>query len=165
MNTPRQIMVAIFGALCLLLAGCGSDDGGQSPDSVVSASMTSQAADASREATPLPASEATYTAQPQASSTGALVDRTVIQRAVINDLAKYFNVTVEQIKLIETSERTWLDPGLGCNIRQGVFEPAPTPGFLITLQHNNETYAYHTDTQGRFVRCVDAGKPLGPITR
>jgi cytoskeletal protein RodZ len=162
----RQWIITGLIALFLLQTGCGAVDGGQSSESIVSASTTSQPADAIVEATATSATaEATRPTRPQASHTGTSMDRTVIERAVVNDLAKYLNVTAKQITVTETDERTWPDQGLGCNIRQGVFEPAPTPGYLIRLKHNDQAFRYHTDRQGSFLRCMDLGKPMGPITR
>ncbi len=162
----RQLLIPILVALFLLTSGCGAADTGRISDSSGSTPGTTQTTEQALQATSTSAaSEATAAIELQASHKGKLMDRAAIEQAVKADLAKYLQVAAAQITVIETAEHTWPDQGLGCTTSPGVFEPVSTPGYLVRLKHDNETHAYHTDLHGRFLRCVDMGKPLGPITR
>ena len=88
-----------------------------------------------------------------------------IEQTVKADLAALLNVSVDQISMVEAVERTWPDRGLGCNTRRGMYEPTPVPGYLVKLTHAGQTFEYHTDQHGNFVRCREPGKRLGPIMR
>ena len=79
------------------------------------------------------------------------------------DAARRLQVTVDEIQIAETVERTWPDRGLGCNARRGVFEPTPTPGFRILVQAGTQRLTYHTDRFGRVLRCTTPTKPLDRI--
>ncbi|HEY0285336.1 MAG TPA: hypothetical protein VGC23_08105 [Vicinamibacterales bacterium] len=79
------------------------------------------------------------------------------------DAARRLQMTVDEIQIAETVERTWPDRGLGCNARRGVFEPTPTPGFRILVQAGTQRLTYHTDRLGRVLRCTTPTKPLDRI--
>ena len=79
------------------------------------------------------------------------------------DAARRLQVTVDEIQIAETVERTWPDRGLGCNARRGVLEPAPTPGFRILVQAGTQRLTYHTDRFGRVLHCTTPTKPLDRI--
>ncbi len=93
------------------------------------------------------------------------MDVALIERLVIEDLAATLGTTVTEIRHIATEARTWPDAGLGCQTRKGVYEPAPIGGYLVQLAHGMRTFEYHTDQAGHFLRCLEPGKPLGPIQR
>jgi hypothetical protein len=104
--------------------------------------------------------------QPTAQSTpGQPLSIQATESLARADLASFLNVAEDQIQLVGSASRTWPDKGLGCAARKGVFEPQQTPGYEITLVHSGVTYRYHTDQQGRLIRCSDPGKPIGPISR
>ena len=86
-----------------------------------------------------------------------------IEARVRIDAARRLRVTLEEVRVAETAERTWPDRGLGCNARRGVFEPTPTPGFRILVQAGTRRLIYHTDRFGRLLRCAAPAKPLDPI--
>ena len=83
---------------------------------------------------------------------------------VKQELARHLKVPADRIELTGESDQTWPDANLGCVARKPLDEPAPTPGYALTLAHQGVTYVYHTDRSGHFRRCT-AGKPLGPINR
>ena len=91
------------------------------------------------------------------------LSREEIEARVRIDAAGRLRVTLDEIKIAETAERTWPDRGLGCNARRGVLEPAPTPGFRILVQAGTRRLTYHTDRFGRMLRCAVPPKPLDPI--
>jgi hypothetical protein len=79
------------------------------------------------------------------------------------EAGRYIGMAFDQVRVVETRERTWPDRGLGCNARRGVLEPMPTPGFLIVVQAGARRLTYHTDRFGRVLRCAAPTKPLDPI--
>ena len=86
-----------------------------------------------------------------------------METRVRTDAARRLRVTVEEVRVAETAERTWTDRGLGCNARRGVFEPEPTPGYRIIVQAGSRRLTYHTDRFGRLLNCTAPAKPLDPI--
>ena len=79
------------------------------------------------------------------------------------DAARRLKVTLGEVRIAETTERTWPDRGLGCNARRGVLEPMPTPGYRIVVHAGTRRLTYHTDRLGRMLRCAAPVKPLDPI--
>jgi len=88
-----------------------------------------------------------------------------IEALVKADLAALLAVAVGDIRIVETVERTWYNDSLGCHIRSGVPVDRPIPGYLIRLEHQAETYNYHTDQHGHFIRCPAPSKPRDRTTR
>ena len=78
---------------------------------------------------------------------------------VKNDVAKRLGLRPEDARIAESSARLWPDAGLGCNARRGMFEPARTPGFEIVAEAGGRRFVYHTDRQGRLLRCSTPGRP------
>jgi hypothetical protein len=95
---------------------------------------------------------------------GKPLSRAETETLVKKDLAARLKVAVPQVEVVEVSDRTWPDEGLGCVARKGLREPVPVPGFAFTLAYAGKTFVYHTDRSGRFVRC-DLKKPIDPISR
>ena len=104
------------------------------------------------------------------SASGSLIqDDTSMSRAqtetiVKQDLAQRLKVRADQLKLISSSDRTWMDANFGCGARKGLVEPTPIPGFAFTFDYGGKQYVYHTDRIGHFRRCP-ADKPIAPISR
>ena len=71
--------------------------------------------------------------------------------AAIADLVKQKNLQADEItvKTVETME--WPDTGLGCPQEGFMYAQVITPGYLITLEAQGQTYEYHTDEQGQSV--------------
>jgi hypothetical protein len=102
--------------------------------------------------------------QSSASPASRTLSQPETEELVKNHLATILNVPVEQIQVMSATLRTWEDQGLGCS-RKGLYEAKPTPGYEFVLTHAGQTFRYHTDRQGRLVRCLEANKPIGPISR
>jgi hypothetical protein len=86
-----------------------------------------------------------------------------MEKLVRADAARRMKVSVDEVRIAETTERTWPDRGLGCNARRGVLEPMPTPGYRIVVHAGTRRLIYHTDRFGRMLRCAPPVKPLDPI--
>lgn len=100
---------------------------------------------------------------PPASSAATDLLQPEIEALVVADLGARLNVARDAIQVVAASERTWPDRSLGCGMRRGVYEQQPVPGYQITLVHAAQTFQYHTDRRGAFVRCDPSGKPLDRI--
>ncbi len=113
---------------------------------------------ADRTQPPLPA------APPTAATPSKSLSQAEIEDLATSDLAALLKLPSEQIQIVSTVARTWNDQGLGC-ARKGLYEPVPTPGYELELAYAGQTFRYHTDLQGRLIRCIEANKPLGAIRR
>ncbi len=81
---------------------------------------------------------------------------------VIEDLARSLGVSPDAIGVGEIEEVTWPDATLGCDSGAGASpDTAEVPGFRVILIYQGTTYAYHTDSQGRFVVCQAAESATG----
>ena len=103
--------------------------------------------------------------QANPSPYSAVLAQSEIERLVTEDLAAQSNDSIDQIQVSEVTARTWPNQQLGCGPPRSIFEPQPTPGYLIILTKADQTFRYHTDQHGRFVRCKDPVKPIDPIVR
>lgn len=104
---------------------------------------------------PAPAAPATE-AQPAAEPTLAPAvdaDRNVFA-AVIADAAAVLGVEQEEIELAEVAEVEWPDASLGCPESGMMYAQVITPGYRVVVQAAGETFEYHTDMRGNFVRCT-----------
>jgi hypothetical protein len=50
-------------------------------------------------------------------------------------------------------EQQWSDTSLGCPQEGFMYAQVITPGYLIVLEAQGQTYEYHTDTQANVVLC------------
>lgn len=148
--SPSGLMLSAV----LLLMACGlSDD----PHTPVSAAADAKASPTARDAADTP------TAQPRGGSANAPLSLTETETLLRSHTATLLSVSSDQIQLVEAVARTWPDRGLGCGARRGVYEPQPTPGYMIVLSHGTTTLRYHADQYGRFIRCDETSRPRGPI--
>lgn len=69
------------------------------------------------------------------------------------DAARTLQVTFEEVHVLEATERTWPDEGLGCRARPSDVEPKPTPGFFVVAKVKASRVTYHTDRDGLVLRC------------
>jgi hypothetical protein len=150
--TIRLIIVALSIGLALSVAGCGASDNAPQP------TPTLPIAEETR--TPARASSA-----PPKAEVEEVISLVGIEDRVKADLAAALGVPVERIALAEVITQPWPDQGLGCGTPGDVIQAVPAPGYQIALEYGDETYRYHADRQGRFVRCVAPDKPLGPILK
>jgi hypothetical protein len=73
-------------------------------------------------------------------------------RRARRDLVARLGVPEAQVKTRSVKTTTWPDTSLGCPVAGRTYEPTPTKGFVIELQHGGRIYRYHTDAT-RFVAC------------
>lgn len=164
----RACAIALLAVAALMVSGCSpretTDDFNLPSRSQAVASPTS-APDETASLTPA-GDHSTSTPDGNAPhETAEPISLAGIEAAVTADLASALGVSVERIQVTEAVEQTWPDQGLGCTDRKGVLEAAPVSGYRIILAYGGETYRYHADQAGNYVRCLESGKPLGPIIK
>ena len=70
------------------------------------------------------------------------------------DASRQLKVAFDDVRVLETLERTWPDDRLGCGERSASHtEPASTSGFRIVLKVDSRRLTYHTDRFGRVLQC------------
>ena len=91
------------------------------------------------------------------SSTDALVGLRLAEQARV-DLATRLGVGQDRVTVSFFRSIMWPDPSLGCPVKDQVYPPQPTRGFVIDLTSGGQSYEYHSDMT-RVVTCSPASKP------
>jgi hypothetical protein len=154
----KCLILAMLMSIVLGASACGASDGVP-----VGASPAVSTPSADGRLSPTVAAVETQPVEDGADAETLSVSLAETEMRVRNDLALALNVPAAEIAVSEIVTRAWVDDTLECGAQKGVFQAVPVPGFQIALKYGDETYRYHADRQGRFVRCVEPGKPLGPI--
>lgn len=76
------------------------------------------------------------------------------------DLAERLDIAVNEIEVVEAEEMQWSDSSLGCPASDVFYMQVITPGYRLTLQVEEETYDYHTDTGRTVILCGLDGRPV-----
>jgi hypothetical protein len=79
------------------------------------------------------------------------------------DLARRLDLSLDAIRLLSVEEVEWPDASLGCPQHRLLYPDVVTPGFRLVLEAEDQTYAYHTDTERLIVLCGDDGRPAYPV--
>lgn len=79
------------------------------------------------------------------------------------DLAQKLDLPTDAIRLVSVEAVEWPDAGLGCPQPGLTYAQLVTPGFLVLLEAQDQTYTYHTDTDRRVVLCGEEGRPVYPV--
>ena len=85
---------------------------------------------------------------------------TLIERAK-EDLVQATGAASDAITVVSTEEMEWSDTSLGCPDPDTMYAQVITPGFLIVLESDGNTFNYHTatDPEGPLVQCTEDGTP------
>lgn len=75
--------------------------------------------------------------------------------AAMADLAEQTGLPIEQIKLVSVEAIEWRDTSLGCPQEGYMYAQVITPGYLIMLQADGQTWEYHTDQKTNVVLCQE----------
>jgi len=70
-----------------------------------------------------------------------------------SDLAKRLGIPVDEIGLVKSEAVTWSDACLGIHTPGVACADVLTPGYLILLSAQGNTYEYHTDPSSRALLC------------
>lgn len=73
--------------------------------------------------------------------------------AATADLVEQSGVPAGEIKLVSMEEQQWSDASLGCPQEGYMYAQVITPGYLIVLEAQGQSYEYHTDKQANVVLC------------
>ena len=84
----------------------------------------------------------------------------LIERAK-EDLVQATGAAADAISVVSAEEVEWSDSSLGCPDPDTMYAQVITPGFLIILESDGNTFNYHTatDPDGPLVQCTEDGKP------
>jgi hypothetical protein len=73
--------------------------------------------------------------------------------AAVADLSKQTGVPADQITVDAVEPVEWPDASLGCPQEGMMYAQVITPGYLIVLSAQGQTYEYHADQRGNVVLC------------
>lgn len=153
----------LFVFLTVLAAACGAPPMDPAPPSTAEPN----AADAPVASPPaMSVPEAAPNAGQQLASptaTPSVLTQAEIEQLVLADLSARQGLAPAEARIIASDLRRWPNPNLDCSARPGVFEPQPTPGYLIRIEAGGRIFEYHTDLHGKFLLCPSPAKPLDPI--
>jgi hypothetical protein len=79
-----------------------------------------------------------------------------------DDLARGLGLSVSEISVVSVEAVDWPDTSLGCPEPGKVYAQVITPGYLVVLEAEGQTYEYHTDKGGQVTLCdtdVDTQAP------
>ena len=84
----------------------------------------------------------------------------LIERAIA-DLVQATSAAADEIAVVSTEEVEWSDTSLGCPQPDEMYAQMITPGYLIVLEGDGNSYEYHsgTDPEGPLVQCTEDGTP------
>ncbi len=84
----------------------------------------------------------------------------LIERAQ-EDLVQATGAASDAISVVSTEEVEWSDASLGCPDPDTMYAQVITPGYLIVLESDGNTFDYHTgaDPDGPLVQCTEDGTP------
>lgn len=75
-----------------------------------------------------------------------------LMQAAKKDLAQRLDVPPTEISISKIESVTWPDTALGCPVPEQDYGESKVRGFRITLDHNGQSFSYHTD-QKRAIPC------------
>lgn len=73
--------------------------------------------------------------------------------AALANLAQQTGIPADQITVQSIEATEWPDASLGCPQEGMMYAQVVTPGFLMVLTAQGQTYEYHTDQQATVVLC------------
>lgn len=164
----RSIRTAYLAAVAsagILLAGCGTDTGGDPADSPTQTEPATQPAEeptVTDDTSPTPIPVPTPTDDADALPTGP-VDPSVLERdevkAAIAAEAERRDVSEDEVEVIGFAEVTWSDGSLGCPQPGMHYTQALVDGEQLILEVDGERASYHAGRDGAFNYCAD---PMAP---
>ena len=146
--------LTIIGWAVLFFSGCSPMIGPNTPSEIAVVTATQEASTSPTEGdmTEMPSSLST----PLDPGLQALIEKAK------EDLAQRFSISLSQIQLAQISEVEWSDSSLGCPQPGMDYLQVITPGYLILLEVNAQTYEYHSNRDTYFVYCENQSPPSIP---
>jgi len=85
-----------------------------------------------------------------------------VRRAVVEDAARRFSVSENEVVLVNAERVTWSDGSMGCPDPGQMYTQMLVPGFRIAAKTGAGQMLYHTDSRGTVVTCADSRIQVGP---
>lgn len=98
-----------------------------------------------------------WVCKPNTLASEETLDLEKAKEKALADLARRLNVDPKAIQVVEAKEVTWEDTSLGCPEEGKKYAQILTPGFLVVLQADGQTYEYHGSSRTIFL-CGNAKK-------
>ena len=86
---------------------------------------------------------------------------TILTERAKEELVQATGAAADAISVVSTEEMEWSDASLGCPDPDTMYAQVITPGYLIVLESDGNTFNYHTgaDPDGPLVQCTEDGTP------
>jgi hypothetical protein len=143
---------AFMGGVILFVAGCNQ---------MITSNPPSETAPMETQTIPISPTEGDTQmtpSQPPPTDPGL---QSLIEKAK-EDVAQRMSISVTQINLVEFTEVEWSDSSLGCPQAGMDYLQVITPGYLILLEANAQSYEYHSNRDTYFVYCENQNPPIIP---
>lgn len=92
-------------------------------------------------------------AEPAESAAPVSPGSEAVLAVAIADLAKQTGVLADQITVVSVEPMEWPDASLGCPQPDMMYAQVITPGYLIVLEAQGQTFEYHADQGTNVVLC------------
>lgn len=158
----QLLLVVVIGSLWLITA-CAAE-----PAPPPTVAVKAQAVAPANTATPTPAPTSTLPTEiieepvsPVAADAMPMPDKMpnmppnseTALKAALADLAKQTGLPASDIAVLSVEAVEWSDSSLGCPQEGFMYAQVITPGYLIMLSGQGQTYEYHTDQGQNVVLC------------
>jgi hypothetical protein len=157
--SDKTYVVIIIFCIALVVSGCGSQNGDIAP-------IEPKAEAISETMTPTSSTEIADPASLSPISPVSPVKEAIMEKigniepikgsekaltAAIADLTEQTGIQADKITLMSMEAVEWSDSSLGCPQEGFMYAQVITPGYLIVLEADGESYSYHTDQEGSSV--------------
>jgi hypothetical protein len=82
-----------------------------------------------------------------------------VARSVVQDLSRRERIPARQLEITDYSQETWRNGCLELPRGDELCTQVLVPGWRVVLSDGNQTWVYHTNSNGRFLRLASAGTP------
>jgi hypothetical protein len=89
----------------------------------------------------------------ESTDSSSPIPRELVEKAKKN-LARYLNIAMDQIRVVESRTVDWPDTSLGCPQPETAYAQVITPGYYIVLEAGGQPYPYHTDLGEQVMLCL-----------
>jgi hypothetical protein len=140
--------VTLIGWIILFAAGCNQTDTPRTPSPAIPFAETPVIVTSPTEGETKPMTS--FSPTPADPSLQNLIEKAK------QELAHRLSISMAQINLVEMTEVEWSDSSLGCPQPGMDYLQVITPGYLILLEVNAQTYEYHSNRDTYFVLCENS---------
>ncbi len=76
-----------------------------------------------------------------------------VMQSIIDLVALETGDEVQTITITKVESTEWPDTSLGCPVEGGFYAQVITPGYLVTVEYEGQSFEVHTDLAGHAVTC------------